>query len=346
LLGRRRVINYLVKVVSRWNRRNGTRRVDSMPSEQQDRLPEHRGAERRHFAHAADAGNEPDESLRRIPTLLDRGATEVRHRRHLDRGVSPSDLRRHRCPAVQGRARRTAGRCEPRSVSIQLLEIEEPRAEPENPAPDGARDDASALRDTRNRTSVGDHRRDGVDDDLHAGDLSGKRIERKQSLAVPTIAASRQRQEKRHERVARLEPSRHPAAGQSELAPTARRTATAHEDVVAAIDERGVVARLDVEYENHVLMAAPGWVKLTGAANLLWRTSPRSANCRELRDDETATVETATVETATVETATVGTASVGTASVGTASVGTASVETTNWDEDLNERESRHPTSDA
>ena len=62
-------------------------------------------------------------------------------------------------------------------------------------------------------------------------------------------------------------------------------------------------------------MAAPGWIKLTGAANLLWRTSPRSANRRELRDDETA-------------------------SVGTASVGTASVETANWDEDLNERESR------
>ena len=51
-----------------------------MPSEQQDRLPEHRGAERGHFAHAADARDEPDESLRRIPTLLDRGATKVRHR--------------------------------------------------------------------------------------------------------------------------------------------------------------------------------------------------------------------------------------------------------------------------
>ena len=64
-----------------------------MASEQQDRLPEHRGAERRHLAHTADARDEPDESLRRIPTLLDRGATEVRHRRHLDRGVPPTYLR-------------------------------------------------------------------------------------------------------------------------------------------------------------------------------------------------------------------------------------------------------------
>ena len=66
--------------------------------------------------------------------------------------------------------------------------------------------------------------------------------------------------------------------------------------------------------------------KLAGAANLLWRTSPPSANRRELRDDETAPLETASVETTPAE---------------TTSVGTTSVETTNWDEDLNERESRH-----
>ena len=280
-----------------------------MPSEQQDRLPEHRGAERRHFAHAADARDEPDESLRRIPTLLDRGATKVRHRRRLERGMPPTDLRRHRCPAVQRRALRSAGRCELRSVSIQLLEIEEPRTEPENPTPEGARNDTGALRDTCNRTPVGDDGRDGVDDDLHAGDLSRKRIERKHSLAVPTVAASRQRHAKRHERIARLEPSRHPAAGQPELAPAARRTATTHEDLVAAtLDECGVPARLDVEYEDHVLIGGSGVAKLAGAASLLWRTSARHANRRELRDDETA-----------------------------------SVETTNRDEDLNERESRQST---
>lgn len=109
-----------------------------MASEQQDRLPEHRGAERRHFAHAADPRDEPDESARRIPTLLDRGATEVRHRPRLDRGVSPTDLRRHRCPPVQGRARRTTTRGELRSMSIERLEVEEPRAEPDNPTLDGA----------------------------------------------------------------------------------------------------------------------------------------------------------------------------------------------------------------
>ena len=278
-----------------------------MPSEQQDRLPEHRGAERRHFAHTADARDEPDESLRRIPTLLDRGATEVRHRRRVDRGVSPTDLRRHRCPAVQRRALWSADRCELRSVSIQLLEIQEPRAEPENPTLDGACHDAGAPRDTRNRSPIGDDGRDGVDDDLHTGDLSRKRIERKQSLPVTTIAASRQRHAKRHERIARLETSRHPAAGQSELAPAARCTATTHEDlVVAALDERGVIARLDLEYENHVLIGGSGVTKLAGAASLLWRTSARNASRRELRDDATA-----------------------------------SVETTNWDEDLNERESRH-----
>lgn len=124
---------------------------------------------------------------------------------------------------------------------------------------------------------------------------------------MPTVAASRQRHAKRHERFARLETSRNPAAGQSEIAPAARRTPTTHEDlVVAAIDERGIVARLDIKYENHVLIGGSGVAKLAGAASLLWRTSPRSANRHELRDDVTA-----------------------------------SVQTTNWDENLTERESRH-----
>lgn len=163
-------------------------------------------------------------------------------------------------------------------MAIQLLEIEQPRAQSENPARDGARDNASALRDPRNRTSVGDSRRDGVDDHLHAGDLARKRIPGKQPLAVPTVAASRQRHPQRHERIARLETSLHPAAGQPEIDPAARRTATTHEDlVVAALDERGVPARLDIEYENHVLIGGSGVAKLAGAASLLWRTSPRSA---------------------------------------------------------------------
>ncbi|MEK7285617.1 MAG: hypothetical protein AAB114_07145 [Chloroflexota bacterium] len=81
-------------------------------------------------------------------------------------------------------------------MPIQLLEIEEPRPEPENPAPEGARRDTGAMRDARHRTPVGDDGRDGVDDDLHTSDLSGKRIERKQALAVPTIATSRQRHAK------------------------------------------------------------------------------------------------------------------------------------------------------
>jgi len=280
-----------------------------MASEQQDRLPEQRGAERRHFAHTADARDEPDESSRRIPALLDRGAMEVRHRRQLDRGMPPSDLRWHRCPPVQRRALWSPGRRELRSVSIQLLEIEQPRAETENPTPESARDDASAPRDTRNRNAIGDDGRDGVDDDLHPGDLSRKRIEGKQALAVPAVTASRQRHAKRHERVARLEASRHPAAGQSQIAPAAGRTTTPHEDlVVAAIDERGVVARLDVEYENHVLIGGSGVTKLAGAASLLWRTSgPNARERRELRDDAIH----------------------------------AFVETTNRDEDLNERGSRH-----
>lgn len=72
-------------------------------------------------------------------------------------------------------------------------------------------------------------------------------------------AAARQRHRERHERVAGLEPALDPTASKLEINSATASTTAAGEDLVAcAVDDRGVVAILDLEYENHVLKTAPG----------------------------------------------------------------------------------------
>jgi len=76
---------------------------------------------------------------------------------------------------------------------------------------------------------------------------------------MPTTPAPRQRDRKGYERVSGLEPSRHPTASKPEIASVACRTTTAEQQLVTGgVDDCRIAARLDVEYENHVLMTAPG----------------------------------------------------------------------------------------
>lgn len=144
-------------------------------------------------------------------------------------------------------------------MPVESLEIEGACTEPEHPAPDRARHDAALLGDARHGDSLGEHLRDRIHDDLDAGDLARQRLARQHSLAVPTTAAARQRHRQRDKRVTGLEPPLDSTASQPEVASTTRGTSAVGEDLITgAVDDRGVAARLDVEYEDHVLMTAPG----------------------------------------------------------------------------------------
>jgi hypothetical protein len=79
---------------------------------------------------------------------------------------------------------------------------------------------------------------------------------------VSAAATARQRHREHDECIACLEPSFDSTASQPEGALVTRRargTPTAGKKLIAGIvDGRSVAARLDVEYEDHVLMTAPG----------------------------------------------------------------------------------------
>jgi hypothetical protein len=79
---------------------------------------------------------------------------------------------------------------------------------------------------------------------------------------VSAAATARQRHRENDERVACLEPPPDSTASQLESALvtcSARGTSTAGKKLIAGVvDGCGVAARLDVEYEDHVLMTAPG----------------------------------------------------------------------------------------
>jgi hypothetical protein len=169
-------------------------------------------------------------------------------------------------------------------MSVEPLEIEDARTEPECPALDGARDDARTLRDARRHGAVDDRLGDRVQDDLDAGDLARQCIERQHSLAVLAPSAARQRHRDRHERIACLKPPLDATTSKSQIAAATRSTTAAGEQLIAgAVDDRGVLARLDVEYENQVLVTASGSAKLSGAVVFLAhvaarRTSPYSSS--------------------------------------------------------------------
>jgi len=79
---------------------------------------------------------------------------------------------------------------------------------------------------------------------------------------VSAAATARQRHREHDERVARLQAAFDSTASQLESALVTRSacgTPTAGKNLIAGtVDGRGVAARLDVEYEDHVLMTAPG----------------------------------------------------------------------------------------
>ena len=147
-------------------------------------------------------------------------------------------------------------------MAIQLLEVEHACAETENPTLECPSGDAHACRDAGRRPPVGERFTHRLQDDLDAGDLAGQRIRGQHALAVSAAATARQRHSEHDKCVARLEPPFDSTASQLESAlvtRSARGTSTAGKKLIAGIvDGRGVAARLDVEYEDHVLMTAPG----------------------------------------------------------------------------------------
>jgi hypothetical protein len=144
-------------------------------------------------------------------------------------------------------------------VAIEPLEVEGSRTESKDPAREGTSGNADAARDARQRDSVGEHLADRIQDHLDARDFARQRIARQHALAVSAAVTSCQRHCERHERVGSLEPSLDATASKSDIVSVACGAPTADEELVAtAVDDRCVLARLDVEYEDHVLVTAPG----------------------------------------------------------------------------------------
>jgi hypothetical protein len=144
-------------------------------------------------------------------------------------------------------------------VPVERLEIETACPQPEDPAPERARHDAPPLRDAGLGSFAQDHLADRIEDELDADDPARQRITGQDALAVLAAPAARQRELQRHAVDAGLELALDPAASQPEVAAAARGTPTAGEDLVAgALDDRRVLATLDLEYEDHVLLTAPG----------------------------------------------------------------------------------------
>ncbi len=228
---------------------------------------EPRCASRGGLARSAGSLDEAHQSRRRVASLIDSGTLHIGHPWQR----SDAELGRNRSPAVEHRALWCVTRRVARAVPVEPPEIEGPCAESENPAREGARDNADALRDTRQRSSVENHFGDGIQNDLDAGHLARKRIERQHALAVTAIAAARQRDQERQEAIANLKPPLDPTAREMEIASAARSTTTLGEDVITrTVDDYGVAARLDVEYEDHVLTTASGTCQdLPGAVTFL-----------------------------------------------------------------------------
>ena len=211
------------------------------------------------LAHPAGTLDERDQSRRGRASLLDGGSLQVRHPGRARSTEPPGHLDPHRTPAMEHRALdRIAGStlC---PVPVEPLQIEQPGAQSEYPALDGARGDASASGGAGHGSSLGERLRYSLHDHLDPGDLARQRIAGQHSLAMPTPSTARERYEQRHERVGCLEPARHPTTSKLEISPlTASAAAIGQEPIACMVDNCRVVATFNVEYENHVLMTAPG----------------------------------------------------------------------------------------
>jgi hypothetical protein len=191
--GRRRVIAETRKLRHARRRGKATRRVGSIPPEQEDRFAEPRRAAGGDLANATCAVDERDQSRRCRAPLLERGLARIRRAR-LGRGgerIAPAKLDADSIPALEHRAPRRVARRAARPVPIEPLEIEGACAESENPAPDRGRHDTAMLGDALQGNSVGESLSDGVQNDVDTGDLAGQRIARQHALAMPATAAAR-----------------------------------------------------------------------------------------------------------------------------------------------------------
>ena len=171
----------------------------------------------------------------------------------------PIHLDPHGTPAVEHRAlgRIAGGALGP--VPVQPLQIEQPCPESEHPPLDGARSDAGASGSARQGSFIGERLHHGRHDDLDPGDFARQRVAGQHPLAVPAPSAARERHGQHDERVERLEPALHSTASKLEIPPLTASATTIGEELIACmVDNRRVVATFDFEYENHVLMTAPG----------------------------------------------------------------------------------------
>lgn len=160
---------------------------------------------------------------------------------------------------MKQRALRRIARRLPPSMPIQPLEIEHARAEPEHPDLDGARHDACIGRDARPCNPVDERLPERLQNHVDACDLSRQRLEGQHALAMSTIATTCERDLERHRCVANVESALDSAPSKSQISAAAGRAATAGNQLVTGnIDDRGVLARLDIEYEDHVLTGGSG----------------------------------------------------------------------------------------
>lgn len=246
-----------------------------MPAEQQDRFPEPGGTACGDLAWTAGRRDHVEQAGDGLATFLGRSSMHIGHRRQLGDPALPSKLGGHCAPSMKHRRRWCLVRRAPPAVSVQPLEIEHTRAEPLDPGLERTRCDARIARHLRQYRPVGDDLADGVEHHLDARDLAWQRVERQDSLAVPTRHASGQSDRERHECVTRLQTPRDAATSQSEIATTAGSTAAAGQILVASgIDDSAVLARLHFEYEHHVLVTAPGVATLSGAVVCLPHCGP------------------------------------------------------------------------
>jgi hypothetical protein len=136
---------------------------------------------------------------------------------------------------------------------------EHPRSEPEHPELHGARHHARRTGDARQRGAVDKRSPDCVQNHVDARHLSRQRFVRQHALAVPTVTAPRECDFEHQGLTEKLQPAFDPTPSKSQIAATARSAPAPSQQLVPrCIDDGRVPARLDFEYENHVLVTAPG----------------------------------------------------------------------------------------
>ena len=144
-------------------------------------------------------------------------------------------------------------------MPVEPLEVQPSGTEAKDPASHRPRGDSPTLGDARHRRATSNHLGDRVENHLDAGHLPRQRVPGQDPLSMPAVRAARQGDAQRDERLRGLQPARHTAAGERDAGAATGRAAASGQTIVRGIgNERRVAARLDVEYEDHVLSNGPG----------------------------------------------------------------------------------------